>query len=127
MAKKKEKDELETTLVFAYDQEGKIEVQDVFVFLATHEPFEGHFLPSRMAAAFTQWASTPEGKKYVEDEGCNWGDATYIPDEFLRKHGIHKYESAEEFSGPKRTLNVAYDWKVVVDHGEPLVNGLDLV
>ena len=123
MAKKPaRKQTVEGTMILAYDSEGGLEPQSIFVFHAVHESgIRDIRLP--LKTAFEEWAKTEDGKEYIEDNGTNWGDATEIPSAILAKHGIQSYENAETMNRDgSRKITIVLHHRIVVDHNESLVH-----
>lgn len=83
-----------------------LENDDVFVWTITHNAKVDAW-PS-IVKAFKEYAKTPDGKKYIENNGTNCGDALFTPKKFLVKHGIHDIESAND--------------RVIVNHNDPLLD-----
>ncbi len=104
-----------TTLIKAFDDCGG-DGKDCNFFFAVHEP--GVDVKSGVRWAFRQWARTEDGRQFIESNGCNWGDALYIPGKFLPA-GIHRLGSLMA-GGAIRALR--YDHEMVVDHDERLVD-----
>lgn len=118
---------MKTTLVTAI----VMEEPEAFEFVVKHKPsVEAHQIPNRMAQAFDLWAATEEGKQFIEENGCNWGDSLYIPTEFLRKVDLKSILPLLFFTGQKfellDTKNVSFDHRITVDHDETLVGVLEI-
>lgn len=121
---KKRKPKTDMTMIVAVDRDN----HEAFCFYMVHDPETAIAL--NLAKAFQDWYHTPDGRKYVDENGTNWGDATYIPDEFLKKHGIYKYDALVSTSGyinpttkqPRWKIAIThYDHTLTVDHNESLV------
>lgn len=63
-----------------YDQ------HEAFSYIVTHN--KGVRVEDAVPKAFKEYAKTDEGKSYIERNGSNWGDALFIPKQFLIKHGV---------------------------------------
>ena len=110
---------LPSTLILAFDNEDKGTPQSIFLFVCKHQ--EGIDIKTALGTAFRRWYSTADGQAYVDQDGNNWGDATNVPDDFLKEQGIIAYYSAEGTNGDgQASLNVKFDDKLVVDHNESL-------
>jgi hypothetical protein len=68
------------------------------------------FVREAVSNAFRDFAKTDEGKEYIEQNGTNWGDALFIPDKYLRKHGI------------LRVKLIVMPHDITVDHNESLLD-----
>lgn len=122
MAKKKE-----TTLIVAIDRDAAIgsSFDDcAWNFYMIHD--KGLDIKESLSAAFQEWYATPEGRAYVEGDGTNWGDATYIPDKFLKKHGIYAFDALASTKGKRWKIAISeYDQMETVEHGESLIEETD--
>lgn len=99
---------MKTTIIKAYDNEDKGTPQSIFIFVAVHtDEVEAE---ASIKSAFKDWAATPDGAEFIDEEGTNWGDALNIPQEFLEKYGVTSLEPA-----------ATADHEIVVDHNESLV------
>lgn len=111
---------VEATLILAYDNEDCGTPKDIFLFHAIHEP--GIDFDKAIRTAFEEWAETKEGLEYIDSNGVNWGDATYIPEEILGKHKIYSYDNAEKMDSAGCHVKIDYKNKLIVDHNEALIN-----
>ena len=115
------------TLIAAVETEG-FRLQNVLLLFCFHaRGRDKAALIGGIEAAFHQWSKTKEGAKYIEDNGCNWGDAINIPGEILRQHDIFLLENAITVSGRRDRLEyslAAYRFEnfICVDHNQQLVD-----
>ena len=103
------------TLIIAVTPLARLEDMAVCLILCVHK--DNVDPQAAIKAAFNDWADTAEGKGFIEDNGMNWGDSLDIPDEFLNKHGIEKYDG---LLGGSKLLGILYDNEIMVDHDEQL-------
>lgn len=126
---------MKTTLLKAFDNENKGRPQNIFLFSCTYDDSKianGLQLKEALGAAFRDWyVKTKEGRLYVDENGVNWGDATCIPDGFLKKHGIRAYDCPIrrfDDSGDRapagftmrHEINLKFDDDMIVDHNDDL-------
>jgi hypothetical protein len=79
-----------------------------WAFEITH--MDNVYVREAVSNAFRDFAKTNKGKEYIKQNGTNWGDALFIPDKFLRKHGILCVKS------------IVMPHDITVDHNESLLD-----
>jgi hypothetical protein len=111
-----------TTLVQTFILGGPSLVEDIYIFVCEHnDDLDGKVIEA-LGAAFKDWyVSTDEGKEYVDENGVNYGDATYIPDKWLRKHGIEGFCPLSDVSDDGLHVDTfKYQDKITVNHDDSL-------
>jgi hypothetical protein len=112
------------TLILAYDRPYTSD-EDVHLFHVKHyyAPRDHKNLREAFRLAFKDWYNTRKGKKYVEENGSNWGDALQLPEKHLLDHGIVAYGAMlqTEETGRFRLMDMILHDQMSVDHNESLL------
>jgi hypothetical protein len=106
------------TVVVAYIVEGWDEWLRPGVYTVHHVP--GLDVRQAVKVAAAEYLQTPQGREYAHYElgsdVFNWGDAVVaIPDDILRRHGIHRIH-----------VELENEEVLVVDHDEALVDRMEM-
>jgi hypothetical protein len=107
-----------TCLVSAHD----VDPVETHLFVCTFDNMRWDTPREALRAAWKEWARQENLAAFIENNGTNWGDSTFIPSKVLRKAGIFKYENAIKFGphGNKSIRVPKVDMEFDADHNEPL-------
>jgi hypothetical protein len=106
-----------TCLVSAHD----VDPVETHLFVCTFDLKRWNTPEQALRAAWKIWARREDLTTFIERNGTNWGDSTFIPNEVLRLVGISKYENAKVIGRGTKSIRLPrIDMEIDVDHNESL-------